>query len=90
MTPTLCRMVLVTADPASNNGSDVAPAVITRVWGEHPAGGHTVNLQVLPDAASPRWATSVRLVDTEEQARALAPSTAAWWPPRTGGTVEAA
>jgi hypothetical protein len=80
--PALPRMVLVVGTPAQSNGADVAPAVITRVFGDHPDGGSVVNVTVFPDAALPRPATSVRLVDDEDQARALLPSTAAFWPPR--------
>lgn len=32
MAPTVGRIVLVIVDPASNNGSEIAPAIITRVW----------------------------------------------------------
>jgi hypothetical protein len=84
--PSLCRMVLVLGPPAESNGASVAPAVITRVFSEHPDGGWTVNVTVFPDAAPPRPATSVRLVDDEDQARALlstaAYTTAAYWPAR--------
>ncbi len=37
--PSLARMVLVVGGPANSNGADVAPAVVTRVWSEHPDGG---------------------------------------------------
>lgn len=79
-TPRLADVVLVVGAPARANGVDHAPAVITRVWGEHPDGGWTVNLTVFPDARLPGPATSVRLVGSEEEARALLPSTAAWRP----------
>lgn len=79
-TPSLGRTVLFAGEQARSNGADVAPAVITRVWAEHPEGGWLVNLQVLPDNAPPVPATSVRLVDDEDTARAA--GYAAWWPPR--------
>jgi hypothetical protein len=79
--PSLGRVVLVVGEAAKSTGVDVAPATIMHVWGEHPDGGHTVNLHVLPDATgSTRIATGVRLVETEDEARALLPSNAAYWP----------
>ena len=79
--PSPARMVIAHVDPAFNNGSNEAPAVITRVWGEHPAGGWTVNLRVFVDTpASPLSSTSVRLLD--EQPAAGDAAHTAWWPPR--------
>jgi hypothetical protein len=46
MTPTVGRIVHVLVDPKANNGSDVAPAIITRVWNDS-----GVNLRVLRDNA---------------------------------------
>jgi hypothetical protein len=81
--PSLARMVLVVGDAAKHNGADVAPAVITHIWGEHADGkAWTVNLMLFPDAGEPRSATSVYLYETEEEARKRNPSTAAYWPPR--------
>jgi hypothetical protein len=83
--PSVARIVLAVGGYARSNNSDVAPAVITRVFGEHPDGGYTVNMTVLPDCGAPIPATSVRLVDDEGAARALLAhdmSTAAYWPPR--------
>lgn len=83
--PSLGRIVLVLGPVARHNGADVAPAVITRVWGEHPDGGHTVNVTVLPDGYAPRHATSVRLLADEQAAReSLADErgVAAYWPAR--------
>jgi hypothetical protein len=37
--PSLGRIVLAVCPQAKSNGADVAPAVITRVWNEHPTGG---------------------------------------------------
>ncbi|WKU08000.1 hypothetical protein [Micromonospora sp. HUAS LYJ1] len=78
--PSPARMVLVIVDPIGNNGSDIAPAVITRVWGEHPAGGWTVNLKTIKDGNVDEWLTSIRLFDTEQQAREN--GYACFWPPR--------
>jgi hypothetical protein len=54
MKPSIGRIVLVPMDPAKNNGADVAPAVITRVWSDT-----TVNVHVLPDGNVTEWRTSV-------------------------------
>lgn len=78
--PSLARMVLALVDPIGNNGADVCPAVITRVWGEHPDGGWTVNIKTVKDGNVDEWLTSVRLVDTEEQAGET--GRACFWPPR--------
>ena len=59
--PTLGRIVLVPADPAVNNGADVAPAVITRVWNDE-----VVNVRVLLDSDAVQWRTSVKYVDSFE------------------------
>lgn len=80
--PSLGRIVLAVCPQAKSNGADVAPAIITRVWGEHQAGGWTVNVMVLPDSGTPVAATSVRLFEDEEAARAN--GFAAYWPPRVG------
>lgn len=78
MTPSLARWVLTRVDPMENNGSDVAPAIITRVWSDS-----LVNIRVMLDsAASPLWKTSVALFDTEEDAAREFTGHYAWWPPR--------
>lgn len=80
--PTVGRIVHVIGSAAEHNGAAVAPGIITRVWGEHPDGGWTVDLTIFPDAAAPRSSTSARLFDDEATAREYTPSTAAYWPPR--------
>jgi hypothetical protein len=80
--PSVGRIIHVIGGPAHSNGAETAPAVITRVWSQHPAGGWVVNATVFPDASLPLFATSVRLRDTEEEARGHLPSAAAYWPPR--------
>lgn len=83
MTPTLGRIVHALVDPTTNNHSDVAPAQITAVHGEHPDGGHLVNVRVMLDAfTTPAWLTSIRLVDDETAARAIE-DPACFWPPHT-------
>jgi hypothetical protein len=83
--PSLGRIVLAVGGSARSNGADVAPAIITRVWSEHPAGGWTVNLTVLPDFGQPVLASSAVLYEDEQTAREHLPyesSIAAYWPPR--------
>jgi subtilisin-like proprotein convertase family protein len=82
MKPTLGRVVIAQTDANYNNGSDLAPAVITRVWGERPEGGWTVNVKVLRDALSEEWKTSVVLFDIEEQAREYGLG-GCFWPSRS-------
>ena len=74
MKPSLGRIVLAPVDPAQNNGADVAPAVITRVWSDE-----IVNVRVLLDSDAVLWKTSVALCADEEAAKGLH---AVYWPPR--------
>lgn len=81
MKPSLGRIVITKVDPADNNGADVCPAVITRVWGERPDGAWTVNVRTLHDGAAVGWKTSIALYDSED----LLPDNnthVAYWPPR--------
>lgn len=73
--PTIGRIVHVVGPSAASNGADAAPAVITRVWSDR-----TVNVTLFPDAAVPAVASSVPLFEDEEDARAMLPSYAAFWP----------
>lgn len=82
MKPSIGRIVLVTGPAASSNGTDIAPAVITRVWSDT-----MINVTVLPDAGAPFPATSVKLVEDEAtaadiNAQAEHPQNVAYWPPR--------
>jgi hypothetical protein len=74
--PSLGRVVLARVDPTMNNGSDVAPATIVRVWTDE-----MVNLKVHCDGHSELWQTSVNLYGTAEDVPADAQQ-AAYWPPR--------
>jgi hypothetical protein len=97
MKPSVGRIVHVLVDPNVNNGSDVAPAVITRVWSDN-----CVNLRVLhdgPSIAAPAgrqdWLTSFTLHDSREaleehraarqaelpEGQTVSPF-GAFWPPR--------
>lgn len=74
--PSLGRVVLVPMDPAANNGAEVAPAIITRVWSDT-----CVNVRVLADGPDTPLRTSVThiedLADLEPGQRHC------WtWPPR--------
>lgn len=55
-TSTVGSMVHVIVDPRQNNGSDVAPALITRVWENE-----LVNVRVLLDGPDVLWLTSIKL-----------------------------
>jgi hypothetical protein len=61
--PSIGRIVHVLVDPAINNGSDVAPAVITRVWSESGPDRWCVNYRLLLDAlpSDQEWRTSAYL-----------------------------
>jgi len=77
--PAIGRIVHTFVDPGTNNGSDIAPAVITRVWGDE-----TVNLKVLLDGHDNPWLTSVKLLPGRPPAEALTEDAATFvcfWPP---------
>lgn len=95
--PSIGRIVHAVVDPAENNGADIAPAVIVRVWPSPdpdaaPNAGY-VNARVLLDGHDTPWITSVHLYESEETARAAVaehPQLAGrvlFWPPRTGGPI---
>lgn len=69
MTPTIGRIVHVLVEPQVNNGSDVAPAIITRVWGDQ-----CVNVRVLRDGypGPEEWMTSISLHASREALEAHA------------------
>jgi hypothetical protein len=70
MKPNIGRIVLV----PFNNGADVAPGIITRVWSDT-----CVNVRVLCDSENLMWKTSVALFNTAEEA---AVGHSCYWPPR--------
>lgn len=72
--PSLGGIVFTFLAPEENNGADVAPAIITRVWSDD-----MVNITVFPDAGyGPIRKTSVKLVESQPGE----PGPACWWPPR--------
>lgn len=76
--PSVGRIVLVPMDPAKNNGSSTAPAVVTRVLNDT-----TVNVHVLPDGWVSEWRPTVTYVDSLDDS-AEQPELYRWtWPPRT-------
>jgi hypothetical protein len=93
--PTVGRIVHVLMDPRENNGADVAPAIITRVWAHESLDSlglprYSVNVRVLSDtSANPELRTSIYLFErrlTEEQLDELYPTIearklVAFWPP---------
>ncbi|MFJ9374445.1 hypothetical protein [Streptomyces sp. NPDC101455] len=80
--PAIGRIVHITMDPAWNNGADVAPAIITRVWNDA-----CVNLRVLADSQNVEWKTSVPLFESRDALEAHFDSVAASVPgaPRPSG-----
>ncbi len=85
MKPTIARMVVVLG--VLNAGTNVAPAVITRVWGDGDTlnGPVLVNLHAFGDWDAPSIFTSVPLFDTAGAAaehHRLHGAPAAHWPER--------
>ena len=89
--PSLGRVVIALVDPATNNGADEAPAIITRVWSDT-----IVNARVLLDGDQTPWKTSISLHPDREAVDAARSKVAedsgialsavrmhaAFWPPR--------
>ncbi len=75
--PSLGQVVHTYVSPTENNGSDVAPATIVRVWSDT-----MVNLSVTLDVSyGPLHKTSVTLLD-EQPDPSLSNGNTCWWPPR--------
>lgn len=75
--PSVGSFVHVRGTAVERNGTDVAPAVITRVWNDE-----LVNLTAFPDEGSPLRLTSVRLAESADAATPEQCPTLAYWPPR--------
>lgn len=81
MKPSVGSIVHVEVPIEGNNGSTVAPGIITRVWNDR-----MVNVRVLLDGPDVRWMTSVTLYDSQDDLEAARIDTtmhAAYWPPRS-------
>ena len=76
MKPSVGMIVHTFVTPETNNGSEIAPAIITRVWSDS-----LINVRVLCDSMNVEWKTSVYLAPDEESARAHG-GHVAYWPPR--------
>jgi len=83
------RTIHVIGKAVESNGATVAPAVITRVWGEpQPGGKQMINLTAFPDGAAPLPMGSVFLYPSREAAHDAVhgvtgtDSAAAFWPER--------
>lgn len=71
----LGQIVTFYVDSRSNNGADVAPAIITRVWGQMTPYA-AVNMRLVLDHASndpntQEWRTSVNVFPTKAEADAF-------------------
>jgi hypothetical protein len=73
----LGRTVIVKLQQHSN-GQDIAPAVITRVWGPS-----MINVTAFPDLSPPVSLSSLQLYDSYEEAKLSGSSFCGWWPDRT-------
>lgn len=92
MKPTIGRIVIALGGPVVSNGTNVAPAIITRVWSDRDtreedqdAAPILINATAFPDMAGAQILSSTRLFDTKEQAeKAYEPGgpAVAYWPPR--------
>lgn len=85
MMPTVGRVVIVEGDTVKSNGTNVAPAVITRVWSPPGADHWMVNVMAFPDNGHPKAVTSVKLYRDQraaEAANTVAGAVFAYWPPR--------
>jgi len=75
--PSIGRIVHVLVDPASNNGSEVAAAIVTATYGVHSDGDgetrHTISVRVVTDTFSDLPSlTSIYLYDERPSAEKLA------------------
>lgn len=75
-TPTLGRIVLVPVAPDGNNGSGIAPAIITRVWNDT-----MINVRILVDGPDVPWLTSLSYAGNLDDVAGT--HAYVWtWPPR--------
>jgi len=84
MRPSIGRTVIVKGPLVASNGTDRAPAIITRAWGDQDTqlGPVAINLQAFPDAGTPVSLTSVLLFESEAAAGDPGQYAVAFWPAR--------
>lgn len=92
MKPSIGRIVIVLGGPAVTNGTNIAPAIITRTWSDRDtreddpdAKPILINATAFPDLAGAQHLGSIRLFDTKEQAEKAyehGGPAVAYWPPR--------
>lgn len=80
--PSIGRIVHLIGPHAESNGAKVASAIITRAWSDT-----LVNVTVFPDCGVVHNATSIKFVESEDEARTAVeaadyPLSVAYWPPR--------
>lgn len=86
--PSVGRIVIAVGFKARSNGTDIAPAVITRVFSQRDDGAWCVNVKLLLDFGGVENVTSVYLFTDESAARESIASenrqymTALHWPER--------
>jgi hypothetical protein len=56
--PSVGQVVLVPMDQAVNNGADVGPAIVSRVWSET-----SINVRVIEDGPRIEWRQSLEYTD---------------------------
>jgi hypothetical protein len=80
--PYVGQMVIALIDPDTNNGTNVCPALINRVWPQVEGQTQIVNMTVFPDQCGAQSWGSVGLYETQEDAEAgQEPQRAFWMPP---------
>lgn len=70
--------VLVRSTQASN-GTNVHPAIVTRLWSDPVSPGAAINLTVLPDCAAPFCSSSVAVYPTRGEAEAARSTGSVAW-----------
>jgi hypothetical protein len=94
--PAVGAPIFVRLEPETNNGSDLAPGIITRVWEHgHDAGGrerYLVNYRIFEDGNNVSWITSGQYYKDAETANDAydgndAPARFACWPPDAADTA---
>lgn len=91
MKPSLGRVIIVRGKIVTSNGSDLAPAVVTRIWSDEDTRNEPVmvNCTAQPDLAGHQHIGSVFVYDTKEEADVVhdaqvppGSTPVAYWPPR--------